>query len=190
MDSNIIKIHSDNSFAKIALQSILDEIHFTPTHDSAIDIYCFCHKNIINSDIINIDITPTSNCIIIGRKNILNYFSSSENERNHLLIDIQLKAKELKEKLISLLCKPPQTSYCLRPTFTLTEKELSIMKHIAKGLPIPEIARMKKVSIKTVSTHKRNAMKKMNARTTQIMLVKYKIYHKGLMVELFSRHIN
>ena len=77
-------------------------------------------------------------------------------------------------------------SYYVRPDFRLTEKELSIIKYISKGLPIPEIAKIKKISVKTISTHKRNAMRKMDARTTQIMLVKYKIYQKVLRRELLA----
>lgn len=193
MDTNLIKIHSDNEFAKIALQNMIDEIDLTPRHDSTIDIYCFSHRNIINSDIINISITPSSRYIIIGHEHVLNYFSSNDGEINHLLIDIFMNVDEIKIELMQFLRRLSRSSYQFRPAFTLTEKELSIIKHIAKGLPIPEIAKIKKISIKTISTHKRSAMRKMNARTTQIMLVKYNIYQKsltrGLMLESSRQYI-
>ena len=194
MDASLIKIHSDNEFAKKALQNIIDEMDLTPRHDSTIDIYCFSQRNIINSDIININITPASRYIIIGHENVLNYFSSNDEENNHLLIDIFMKVDEIKIELMQFLRRISRSSYHFRPAFTLTEKELSIIKHIAKGLPIPEIAKMKKISVKTISTHKRSAMRKMDARTTQIMLVKYNIYQqslmKGTMLALPRQHID
>lgn len=180
MDTSLITIHSDNAYAKIALQNIIDEMDFTPIHKSTVDIYYFSQRNIINSDIINIDITPNSRCIIIGHGHILNFFTSNNGEINHLLIDTLLKVEEVKLKLMNFMSRLSPPSYYFSPSFKLTEKELSIIKHIAKGLPIPEIARIKSISVKTISTHKRSAMRKMDARTTQIMLVKYKIYQKAL----------
>jgi len=183
MDSSLIKIHCDNTFAKIALQSMIDEIDLTLEHGNTIDIYCFSHKNIINSDIINIDFTPTSRCIIIGHEHILNYFHGNNGENNCHLINILINEKEVKMELMYFLHRLSRTCYSFRPGFALTEKEFSIIKHIATGLPIPKIAKIKNISVKTISTHKRNAMRKMNARTTQVMLVKYRIYKNAMRSE-------
>ncbi|MEB7884621.1 helix-turn-helix transcriptional regulator [Serratia fonticola] len=183
MDSNIIRVHSDNTYAKIALQSIIDEINFIPNHDTPIDIYCFSNRNIVNSDIVNINITPTSRYIIIGHSHILNCFLGSDENINQLLLDIAMKADEIKVELMHFLYVLSRHPSQFKPAFTLTEKELSVVKHIAKGLPVPLIAKMKKISVKTISTHKRSAMRKMNARTTQIMLVKYKIHQQALRSE-------
>ncbi|MBC3378944.1 helix-turn-helix transcriptional regulator [Serratia fonticola] len=183
MDSNIIRIHSDNTYAKIALQSMIDDIDFIPNHDTPIDIYCFSNRNIIDRDIVNINITSNSRYIIIGHCHVLNCFSSNDDNINSLLIDIFMNAAKVKIELmhfLHILSRGP--SHC-KPAFTLTEKELSVVKHIAKGIPIPLIAKMKKISTKTISTHKRSAMRKMNARTTQIMLVKYKIHQQTLRSE-------
>lgn len=183
MDNSLIKIHSANIFAKIALQQLIDEIDFTLDVDSPIDIYYFGHKNIIDRDITNINVTPTSRYIIIGHRHVLNCFSSNNGDINHLLVDILMSAEEIKIELTKCLRTLSRSSFYFRPAFELTAKELSIVKHIAKGLPISLIARMKNISIKTISTHKRSAMRKMDARTTQMMLVKYKIYQKALSKE-------
>lgn len=184
MDNNLIRIHSDSAFAKIALQTMIEEMDFIPHHDMPIDIYCFSNRNIINNDIININITPSSRYIIISHRHVLNCFYSNDENINHLFIDILMKAEAIKIELKRFLHILSRQTSDFRPAFTLTEKELSVVKDIAKGLPIPLIAKMKKISVKTISTHKRSAMRKMNARTTQIMLVKYKIHQQALRSEL------
>ncbi|MGM0513132.1 MAG: helix-turn-helix transcriptional regulator [Pseudomonadota bacterium] len=183
MDNNLIRIHSDSAFAKIALQTMTEEMDFIPHHDMPIDIYCFSNRNIINSDIININITPSSRYIIISHRHVLNCFYSNNENINHLFIDILMKAEAIKIELKRFLHILSRQTSDFRPAFTLTEKELSVVKDIAKGLPIPLIAKMKKISVKTISTHKRSAMRKMNARTTQIMLVKYRIHQQALRSE-------
>ncbi|ERK14118.1 hypothetical protein L580_3792 [Serratia fonticola AU-P3(3)] len=183
MDNNLIRIHSDSAFAKIALQTMIEEMDFIPHHDMPIDIYCFSNRNIINNDIININITPSSRYIIISHRHVLNCFYSNDENINHLFIDILMKAEAIKIELKRFLHILSRQTSDFRPAFTLTEKELSVVKDIAKGLPIPLIAKMKKISVKTISTHKRSAMRKMNARTTQIMLVKYKIHQQALRSE-------
>ncbi|MBC3252597.1 hypothetical protein BFS14_22070 [Serratia fonticola] len=183
MDNNLIRIHSDSAFAKIALQTMTEEMDFIPHHDMPIDIYCFSNRNIINNDIININITPSSRYIIISHRHVLNCFYSNNENINHLFIDILMKAEAIKIELKRFLHILSRQTSDFRPAFTLTEKELSVVKDIAKGLPIPLIAKMKKISVKTISTHKRSAMRKMNARTTQIMLVKYRIHQQALRSE-------
>lgn len=49
--------------------------------------------------------------------------------------------------------------------FRLTRSEIEILKYLFNGMDLQEIARMKQLSIKTISTHKRNAMHKLNITT-------------------------
>lgn len=59
----------------------------------------------------------------------------------------------------------------------LTQREIEILKLIAEEFSNPEIAEKLFISIRTVDTHRRNLLDKINAKNTA-GLVKYAIYHK------------
>lgn len=51
------------------------------------------------------------------------------------------------------------------PLARLTRSEIEVLKHLFNGLDLQNIADIKQLSIKTISTHKRNAMQKLNVST-------------------------
>jgi DNA-binding NarL/FixJ family response regulator len=60
---------------------------------------------------------------------------------------------------------------------TLSDREFQILRMIAEGLSITEIAARLSLSVKTVSTHKGNIQNKMNLSSTAD-LVRYAITHR------------
>ncbi|WP_246797517.1 response regulator transcription factor [Burkholderia perseverans] len=64
------------------------------------------------------------------------------------------------------------------PASALTPRELEVLRHIGCGLSVVDISRRMFVTVSTVSTHKRNAMDKLNIRST-VELIQY-IHAAGL----------
>lgn len=64
---------------------------------------------------------------------------------------------------------PPHTS--------LSDREFQIFRMIADGLSVTDIATRLNLSVKTVSTHKSNILRKMNM-TTQAELIRYALTHR------------
>jgi len=89
-----------------------------------------------------------------------NYISNSIS--NTLIIDYIKKEQEI-------------SKYSKKET--LSEREQEILKHIAEGLQIKNIASKLFISPKTVEKHKRNILDKLNLNST-IDLVKYAIKNK------------
>jgi DNA-binding NarL/FixJ family response regulator len=63
------------------------------------------------------------------------------------------------------------------PHSALSDREFQIFRMIADGLAVSDIAARLNLSVKTVSTHKSNILRKMNM-TTQAELIRYAITHR------------
>ena len=63
------------------------------------------------------------------------------------------------------------------PHASLSDREFQIFRMIAEGLSVSDIAARLTLSVKTVSTHKANILRKMNM-ATQAELIRYAITHK------------
>lgn len=61
--------------------------------------------------------------------------------------------------------------YSIKNKFDLTEKEIEIIQHVSTGLTTKEIANKLNRSVHTVTTHRRNILKKMDTRNTSDMLI-------------------
>lgn len=61
-------------------------------------------------------------------------------------------------------------------TFGLTPEEIKILKHLANGLTVKEIAVLDNRAVKTVETHKFNLMKKLGLHKT-VHLTLFSIRH-------------
>ena len=68
------------------------------------------------------------------------------------------------------------------PHETLTNREFEVLRLVAQGMPLTEIAATLKLSVKTVSTHKTNLMHKMGLNNAS-ELVRYAVKH-GILEQL------
>lgn len=77
-------------------------------------------------------------------------------------------AKEISAKILALLENIGRPSASKEPTdkFTLTEREMEILGHIASELTNKEIASMLYISPRTVETHRRNLIHKLKVKNT------------------------
>lgn len=73
--------------------------------------------------------------------------------------------------IVCLLTKAPRRSTCWRTEFGLTVRELTVLCLLIKGLPVHRVARATQMSEKQVSTHKCNALKKLNASNLLQLLI-------------------
>jgi DNA-binding NarL/FixJ family response regulator len=76
-------------------------------------------------------------------------------------------SNEVSLKLIGMLLHEDKTS-----DFTLTEREIQVIKSISKGNSNKEIANELHISNRTVETHKHNIFKKLNIKNT-VELIRY-----------------
>jgi len=56
-------------------------------------------------------------------------------------------------------------------TSRLTRSEIEVLKHLLNGMDLQQIAKMKQLSIKTISAHKCNAMRKLGVHTDSELFV-------------------
>ncbi|SFN65617.1 DNA-binding response regulator, NarL/FixJ family, contains REC and HTH domains [Izhakiella capsodis] len=72
-------------------------------------------------------------------------------------------------KLESFAASSPQTAGAISVSSPLTFRETQILRFLARGISHATVARYLQISEKTVSTHKRNIMTKLNiSRTTEL----------------------
>lgn len=87
--------------------------------------------------------------------------------------------KAVREKIFSTVTKdnPKLNKSYLKGNLTLTERELEIITLISLEFSGKEISDQLFISVNTVETHRKNIMKKLDAKNS-ISLVKYAIKHK------------
>jgi two-component system capsular synthesis response regulator RcsB len=62
---------------------------------------------------------------------------------------------------------------------SLTRSEIDVLKHLLNGMDLQHIAKMKALSIKTVSAHKCNAMRKLGVETdAELFVLLNDIFHQ------------
>ncbi len=80
------------------------------------------------------------------------------------------------EKLAVEVLGTTGTSVEVLPHTRLSDREYQVLRHIAAGLGVTEIGRLLNLSVKTVSTHKAHAMRKMGFANTS-ELIQYALRH-------------
>lgn len=125
----------------------------------------------INAQYPNINIVVYTSCHDGTRlRNLLNHFNISVIARGESLSDTEDFFKQafeqkrvLSPKICCDLARIHETHQSL--TAKLTRSEIEVIRHLFNGMDLQQIAQMKKLSIKTISAHKCNAMRKLNIRT-------------------------
>lgn len=103
-------------------------------------------------------------------RNLLTHYNISMIARAEPLADTEDffrqafdKKHVLSPKICSDLARMNETHPCV--TAKLTRSEIDVLKHLFHGMDLQQIAQMKQLSIKTISAHKCNAMRKLDVRT-------------------------
>ncbi len=149
----------------------------------------FCEMNVID-DVSSADIVFVSHALFLTFSEIIapqqvivlihdhkfNRGNETERHLQHFYADdnIGIAIKKIKRVINEAKNNPIK----LKSTFStrenraarLTDKERNIINGLASGIDIRVLAATHKISTKTISGHKRNAMRKLNVRTTKFLL--------------------
>lgn len=118
-------------------------------------------------------------------RNLLNYYNISVIARVESLQDTENffrqafdKKHVLSPKICSDLARVTEAHPCV--TSRLTRSEMDVLKHLFHGMDLQQIAQMKQLSIKTISAHKCNAMRKLDIRTdSELFLQLSSVFNQG-----------
>ncbi|MGG6175543.1 LuxR C-terminal-related transcriptional regulator [Pantoea allii] len=105
-----------------------------------------------------------------GLRTLLNHYNISVIARGESLANTQEFFKQafeqkrvLSPKICCDLARINETHHCTPSKLTRSERD--VLRHLFNGMDLQQIARMKQLSIKTISAHKCNAMRKLDVRT-------------------------
>ncbi len=119
--------------------------------DMTIVVYTSCHDSNVLRNLLN-----HYNISVIAR-------AESLNDTEDFFRQAFDKKHVLSPKICSDLARINETHQCV--TARLTRSEIDVLKHLFHGMDLQQIAQMKQLSIKTISAHKCNAMRKLDVRT-------------------------
>ncbi|PVZ84695.1 hypothetical protein C9426_22130 [Serratia sp. S1B] len=95
--------------------------------------------------------------LIIGQ--LKDYLSGLDNVA--AVLDNAIPINELSRHLQNVIFNSPDIKPKSKPTTPLTYQEIKVLKYLLKGMPTLKVARALQINQKTVSAHKRAAMKKL-----------------------------
>ncbi|MBU9843815.1 helix-turn-helix transcriptional regulator [Rahnella ecdela] len=164
-----ISIVSDNVYTKIAFIKITEQILTKRMNSQKISIFSF-EKNWLNEHELSAIIECKSERIlIIALTPLLSFLSTLLLPRRVIYECYDASVSQLNNTLSQLILASPmiETNPELSPSefSTLTPNEKKIIRLYINGLSLSRIAQMTNKSIKTISSHKRKAMKKMGIET-------------------------
>jgi two-component system capsular synthesis response regulator RcsB len=121
-----------------------------------------------------------------GLRSLLNHYTISVIARGESLTDTEAffrqafdKKRVLSPKICCDLARINEAHQCV--TAKLTRSEIDVLRHLFNGMDLQQIARMKQLSIKTISAHKCNAMRKLDVRTdSELFLQLNNTFNQGL----------
>lgn len=168
-----------DKFFLIGVEIILESFDFwTSTTSERLSIHYFNDATLVDL-LISMKQVNTShrNVIFCGEKTYY-YLSGMYFKTNTLILPQTISADKLREELLfwwyrcnvgiySVIC--PESNDVLTPT------EWRIIRLFCAGLQAEDISNIEEIKIKTVSSHKRNAMHKICAKTNQLLYVKVKL---------------
>jgi len=113
-----------------------------------------------------------------GLRSLLSHYNISIIARTESLDDTQsflCQALEKKRVLSPKICSDLAriNGIHTKGTPRLTRSEIDVLKHLFNGMDLQQIACMKQLSIKTISAHKCNAMRKLDVRTDSELFLQF-----------------
>lgn len=172
----MLKVYAHDSYALLGLTSLLSEVEPIQQCDTVVLVD---HQGTGIPVLLQYWVYRQVACIILTKPKGYRYFK----RLNTLIVDISLPTNEIKNHISHFI-----TTTFLNGQFfnhgtemtaghfasPLTHTEIRIVKYICKGVSPAMIAKKENISVKTVSLRKRQAMQKMNIRTTQNLLTAFR----------------
>lgn len=116
-------------------------------------------------------------CFIFGTESYQRVFNNIPNHNNFCFIDATVNSHVAMMVICAALINYELTGRCCdnERKIMLSDSEKEIIHLLSSGMRPKDIANATGLSIKTISAHKRSAMRKLNVRTNMELLVKYSL---------------
>ncbi|WP_279051583.1 LuxR C-terminal-related transcriptional regulator [Cedecea davisae] len=172
-----IMLYGVDNFFLAGVNFIINEFDFrTSTDDIKFSVHYFYDTTLVDL-LISLKKIKTSDRNVIFCGETTRYLLRTLNlKTNALILSQYISIVEFKEKLISWLCGcNHKTGYLsdLKYNHSLTPIEWKVINFFCYGFQTKDIAFLENIKTKTVSSHKRNAMKKIFAVTNQELYAKF-----------------
>lgn len=168
----------DNFFLAGA-KIILDGFDFwTSTTSERLSIHYFNDATLVDLLISLKRVNASHRNVIFCGEKTFSFLRGMYFETNALILPRNISVDKLKEELDFWLYRYNHrisSVFCSGSTDVLTPTEWRIIVLFCAGLETEDISIMEEIKIKTVSTHKRNAMHKLCSKTNQDLYVKVKL---------------
>lgn len=178
-----INIYGIDSFFKCGIESVLNDIPLNmPVRNGLlipkIDIWIISQKSLTDVLPFVKRPTPTIPSMVFCSERCQRLLLGNPNDRNLCLFDLDTSIVRLKQELPKILEMLSLTGRfdCnkgLQNELSRMEKET--MRHLSMGFTPHRVAQLTHKSVKTISTHKRNSMKRLGVTSSQELMMKVKI---------------
>ena len=162
MKKSPVRLHGLNSFACLGMANLLNEMagalpnYFSPSLSivvlsrmALLDVMQYCQR-----------LDPAYNYIVVGDEQSHMLLAGNTVLKVMAFIDIGLPLARLRYALYkALTSEQVEVDVKIVPVFTL--REYAVLNYIKRGMNTVQIAFLMGLNAKTISTHKRSAMKKM-----------------------------
>ena len=173
------KVHSffnGDYYFKLGIEAIIAEVlNNKPTTVNSLSVYFINNVNFVYAYRVISSIQRTDNCIFICKDDDYEILSKKTDFSHFLFIAESSSVDAVKTKVDRWLSNTRY--YSRRPIepgieTKLTRKEFEVVQRFFFGKSLQEIALLDNSSIKTVSTHKRSAMRKLHVGSNQKLYAK------------------
>lgn len=175
-----ISVFCDDCYVREAISSILKGIKRNALNSSELSVFLF-EKTWLNETELSMILNCQSERIIIfARESLLGFFSSLMLPEHISFGRYDMPINNLR-KIMDDFINPPVKEFLVLRRKVIPEKKLSpserkITSLYVQGLSVVHIAKSMNKSFKTVSSHKRSAMKKMGISSNMELMQKGRVF--------------
>ena len=168
-----------DKFFLTGVEIILESFNFwTSATSERLSVHYFNDATLVDLLISMKQVNASHRNVIFCGAKTLSYLSGMYFKTNTLILPQNISADKLKEELLFWWYRYNVGIYsviCPESTDVLTPTEWRIIRLFCAGLQTEDISNIEEIKLKTVSSHKRNAMQKICAKTNQELFVKVKL---------------
>jgi DNA-binding CsgD family transcriptional regulator len=178
-----INIYGADSFFKYGVESVLANIPLLMPLEPEqaipqIDIWVISQKCLTDMLPFVNRPTPKTPNIVFCSERCQRLLQGTPTDWNVCLFDLDITITRLKQELykkLSMLFLIGRFDVNCPPQLNLSEKERETVRHLSMGHSPYRVAQLTHKSVKTISAHKRNSMKRLGVFSNQELMMKVKI---------------
>ncbi|MFV9063886.1 LuxR C-terminal-related transcriptional regulator [Serratia fonticola] len=179
----VINIYGVDSFFKYGVESVLADIPLRMPLEPGqkipqIDIWIISQKCLTNVLPFVNRSAPKRPCIVFCSDRCQRLLQDPPIDWTVCLLDLDIPVAKLEQELskkLSTLLLMGRFDENTTPQLYLSEIERETVRHLSMGYSPHRVAQLTHKSVKTISTHKRNSMKRLGVFSNQELMMKVKI---------------